>query len=45
VADVWADINPFCSSIIVYFGLIHSEPYISTIKTYFRVRQQYPEVL
>ena len=36
--------TPTVQSIIVYFGRVHSEPYISTIKTYFRVGQQYPGV-
>jgi len=30
---------------IVYFSCIYSEPINSTIKPYFRVRQQYPPVI
>ena len=44
MADVWVDRKLLLGKQYVYFSRIHSESCISTVKPYFRVRQQYPFV-
>ena len=41
MADVWVDRKLLLGKQYVYFSRIHSESCISTVKPYFRVRQQY----